>query len=66
MPKSWRQVADIFRNIHFLCATKNSSPEAVGEDWSQSAKEILWWNLMTMWWNSLVNLGQKYEDDLGF
>ena len=41
MTNSLRQVwdiqdkfADTFRNTHFLCATKNCPPEAVGEDWS--------------------------------
>ena len=27
-------------------------PEAVGEDWSQSVTEILWCNLVSMWWSS--------------
>ena len=45
--------------MHFLCATKKSPPEAVGEDWCHSASEILWWN-----WGGcdeihvIVNLGQ--------
>ena len=36
----------IIRTFWFLLenATKNSPPEAVSEDWSQSAREILWWN----------------------
>ena len=34
--------------MNILCATKNSPPEAVGENCSQSAMEIL----MAMWWNS--------------
>ena len=51
----------------FLCAAKKSLPEAVSKDWSQSAREILWWN----WWRCdeihiIVNLGQKYEGNLGY
>ena len=38
-------------NMHFLCATKNCPPQAVGKDWFQSAREILGWNLMVMWLN---------------
>ena len=43
--------ADLFRNI-YLCVLKNSPPEAVSENSSQSAREVI------------VNLGQKYEGDL--
>ena len=50
--------SDILRNMHFLCATENSPQEAVGEDWSQ-----IWWRCDEI--RIIVNLGQKYEGDLG-
>ena len=46
--------------MRFLCATKNSPPEAVDKYCSQSARkscdEI----------HIIVNLSQKYEGDLGY
>ena len=53
-------------SIFFVCYEK-SPPEAVGDDWSQSSREILWWN----WWQCheihvIVNLSQKYEGNLGY
>ena len=53
--------------MHFLCATKNSPPETVNEDWSQSARKSsgeIWWRCDEI--DIIVNLGQKYEGDLGF
>ena len=47
IPNYFRQILQIYSEICiFLCATKKCSPEAVGKDWSQTAREILWWK----WW----------------
>ena len=62
-----RQVLQTYSETCIFCVLqKKYSPEAIGEDWSQSASEILWWN----WWRCdeihiIVNLGQKYEGNLG-
>ena len=67
IPNSLRQVLQTYSETCIFCVLqKKYSPEAIGEDWSQSASEILWWN----WWRCdeihiIVNLGQKYEGNLG-
>ena len=63
-----RQVLQTYSKIcNFFVCYKKCPPEAVSKDWSQSAWEILWWN----WWQCdeiqiIVNLGQKYEGNLGY
>ena len=41
MPNSVRQVLQTYSDIYFLRATKNSLPEAVGENCCPSARESL-------------------------
>ena len=61
IPNSLRQVLQTYSEICIFCVLpKKSLSEAVSKYWSQSAREILWWN----WWrcdeiHSTVNLGQK-------
>ena len=60
--------ADIFRNM-YLCVLKNSPPEAVSENCSQSAREVFDGDHRLQQRDEIhfiVNLGQKYEGDLGF
>ena len=56
-----------FNKIPRKVCYKKSPPEAFSEGWSQSAREILWWN----WWRFdeiriIINLSQKYEGNLGY
>ena len=64
---SLRQVLQIYSEICIFCVLQKSLPEAVGKDWSQSARKILWWN---WWWCDeiyiIVNLGQKCGGNLGY
>ena len=67
IPNYLKQVFRHIQKYAFCVCYEKSPPEGVAEDWSQSAKEILWRN----WWQCdeihiIVNLGQKYEDNLGY
>ena len=56
IPNSLWQILQTYPEICIFCVcSKNNPLEAVGKDWSESAREILWWNLMTMWWNYYYN-----------
>ena len=67
IPNSLRRILLTYSKICIFVCYKKSPIEAFGKDWSESAREILWWS----WWQCdeihiIVNLGQKYEGNLAY